>query len=53
MVKTPVENLVHHVQSATHYARICVRGKLIWRLLKTDRTSVTKLRLSDFYREER
>jgi hypothetical protein len=30
-----------------------VRGKLIWKSLKTDRISVAKLRLSDFHREER
>jgi len=51
--KTPVANLVRHVQSGTYYARIRVRGKLIWKSLKTDRISVAKLRLSDFHREER
>lgn len=51
--KTPVANLVRHVQSGNYYARIRVRGKLIWKSLKTDRISVAKLRLSDFQREER
>jgi len=51
--KTPVANLVRHIQSGTYYARIRVRGKLIWKSLKTDRISVAKLRLSDFHREER
>ena len=51
--KTPVANLVRHVQSGTYYARIRVRGKLIWKSLKTDRISVAKLRLSDFHKEER
>lgn len=51
--KTPVANLVRHVQSGNYYARIRVRGKLIWKSLKTDRISVAKLRLSDFHREER
>ncbi|MCO5053524.1 MAG: hypothetical protein M9920_14670 [Verrucomicrobiae bacterium] len=30
-----------------------MRGKLIWKSLKTDRISVAKLRLSDFHKEER
>jgi len=34
--KTPVANLVRHVQSGNYYARIWVRGKLIWKSLKTD-----------------
>src|SRR5574340_951666 len=29
--KTPVANLVLHVQSGNYYARIRVRGKLIWK----------------------
>jgi hypothetical protein len=51
--KTPVANLVRHVQSGNYYARIRVRGKLIWKSLKTDRISVAKLRLGDFQKEER
>ena len=51
--KTPVANLVRHVQSGSYYARIRVRGKLIWKTLKTDRKSVAKLRLGDFRKEER
>jgi integrase len=51
--KTPVANLMRHVQSGNYYARIRVRGKLIWKSLKTDRISVAKLRLSDFHKEER
>ena len=51
--KTPVANLVRHTQSGNYYARIRVRGKLIWKSLKTDRISVAKLRLSDFHKEER
>jgi len=43
--KTPVANLVRHVQSGNEYARIRVRGKLIWKFLKTDRISVAKLLL--------
>lgn len=51
--KTPVANLVRHVQSGNYYARLRVRGKLIWKSLKTDRISVAKLRLGDFHKEER
>jgi hypothetical protein len=51
--KTPMANLVRHVQSGNYYARIRVRGKLIWKSLKTDRISVAKLRLGDFHKEER
>jgi integrase len=51
--KTPVANLVRHVQSGNYYARIRVRGKLIWKSLKTDRISVAKLRLGDFHKGER
>lgn len=51
--KTPVANLVRHVQSGNYYARIRVRGKLIWKSLKTDRISVAKLRLGDFHKQER
>ena len=46
-------NLVRHIQSGNYYARIRLRGKLIWKSLKTDRISVAKLRLSDFHKEER
>ncbi len=52
-LKTPVANLVRHVQSGNYYARIRVRGKLIWKSLRTDRISVAKLRLGDFHKEER
>jgi hypothetical protein len=51
--KTPVANLVRHVQSGSYYAQIRVRGKLIWKSLKTDRISVAKLRPGDFHKEER
>jgi hypothetical protein len=51
--KTPVANLVRHVQSGNYYARIRVRGKLIWKSLKTDRISVAKLRIGDFHKQER
>jgi hypothetical protein len=34
--KTPVANLIRHVHSGNDYARIRVRGKLIWKPFKTD-----------------
>ena len=49
--KMPVANLVRHVESGNYYARIRVRGKLIWKSLKTDRISVAKLRLRDFQKK--
>jgi integrase len=52
-LKTPVANLVRHIQSGIYYARIRVRGKLIWKSLKTDRISVAKVRLADFHFKER
>ena len=52
-LKTPVANLVRHIQSGNYYARIRVGGKLIWKSLKTDRITVAKLRLSDFHKQER
>ena len=51
--KTPVANLARHVQSGGYYAQIRVRGKLIWKSLKTGRISVAKLRPGDFHNEER
>ena len=44
---------MRNIQSGNYYARIRVRGKLIWKSLKTDRISVAKLRLSDFHKGER
>jgi integrase len=50
--KTPIANLVCNTASGTYYARVRVKGKLIWKSLKTDRLSVAKLRLGDFLKEE-
>ena len=50
--KTPIANLVRNTASETYYARVRVKGKLIWKSLKTDRLSVAKLRLGDFLKEE-
>jgi len=51
--KTHYSNLIRYVPSGTYYARLRVKGKLIWRSLKTDVVSVAKLRLSDFEKVER
>ena len=51
--KTLVANVVRLVQSGNYYARIRVRGKLIWKSLKTDRIKVAKLRLGDYPKAER
>ncbi len=50
--KTPVANLDRNASSGIYYASVRVRGKLIWKTLKTDRMSVAKLRLGDFLKEE-
>ncbi len=51
--KTHYSNLIRYIPSGTYYARLRVKGKLIWRSLKTDVVSVAKLRLSDFEKTER
>jgi integrase len=50
--KTPIANLVRNTASGTYYARPRIKGKLIWKTLKTDRLSVAKLRLGDFLKQE-
>jgi len=50
--KTPIANLVRNTASKIYYARVRVKGKLIWKSLKTDGLSVAKLRLADFLKEE-
>ena len=50
--KTPVANLVRNSASGNYYARTRVKGKLIWKSLKTDRLGVAKLRLGDFLKDE-
>ena len=52
-VKTQFSNLVRHAPSGGFYARLRVKGKLIWRSLKTKRISVAQLKLADLEREER
>ena len=50
--KTSVANLVRNASSGIYYARVRIRGKLIWKSQKTDRMSVVKLRLGDFLNHE-
>ncbi|HEY3854087.1 MAG TPA: site-specific integrase [Verrucomicrobiae bacterium] len=49
---TPVANLVRNTASGNYYARVRLKGKLIWKSLKTDALAVAKLRLGDFLKEE-
>jgi len=49
---TPVANLVRNTASGNYYARVRLKGKLIWKSLKTDRLAVAKLRLGDFLKGE-
>jgi integrase len=50
--KTPVANLVRNTASGIYYARVRIKGKLIWKSLKADTLSVAKLRLGDFLKQE-
>ena len=49
---TPLANLVRNTASGNYYARVRLKGKLIWNSLKTDALAVAKLRLGDFLKEE-
>jgi integrase len=46
-------NLIRYVPSGIYYARFRVRGKLIWKSLKTDKITVAQLRLGDLEKDER
>ena len=50
---TQYANIVLHAPSEIYYARLRVKGKLLWRSLKTSKISIAKLRLSDLEKEER
>jgi hypothetical protein len=45
-------NLFRNTASGNYYARVRLKGKLIWKSLKTDRLAVAKLRLGDFLKGE-
>jgi len=49
---TQYANIVRHVPSAIYYARLRIKGKLIWRSLRTDKSSVAKTKLGDVEKEE-
>src|ERR1022692_4114674 len=49
---TQYANIVRHVPSGIYYARLRIKGKLIWRSLKTDKISVAKTKLGDVEKEE-
>ncbi|HEU6447028.1 MAG TPA: site-specific integrase [Verrucomicrobiae bacterium] len=51
--KTQYANLIRYVPSGTYFARFRVKGKLVWRGLKTDKISVAQLRLADEMDKER
>ncbi|MDB6112656.1 MAG: hypothetical protein JWR69_4406 [Pedosphaera sp.] len=51
--KTQYSNLVRYVPSGMFYARFRVKGKLVWRSLKTDRVTVAQMRLGDEVKKER
>jgi len=46
-------NLIRYVPSGKYFARFRIKGKLIWKTLKTDRITVAQLRLADLEKEER
>lgn len=50
---TKYANIVRHVPSGGFYARFRVRGKLLWRSLKTDSITTAQLRLADHLKGER
>jgi hypothetical protein len=45
--------LIRYVPSGTYFARFRVKGKLVWRELKTDKVRVAQLRLADEMEKER
>lgn len=53
MVKNIRDQFVRHVQSANHYARIRMRGKLIWKTPKTGRIRVARLCFNILHKEAR
>ena len=49
---TQYANIVRHVPSGIYYARLRIKGKLMWRSVKTDKISVAKTKLGDVEKEE-
>lgn len=50
---TGVQNLMRYQPSGTYFARLKVRGRVIWKSLQTNVFSVAKQRLPDLLRERR
>jgi integrase len=50
---TQYAKIIRNSSSGTYYARFRVRGKLIWKSLKTDRITVAQMRLGDLEKAER
>ena len=51
--KSQYANLIRYVPSGTYFARFRVKGKLVWRSLKTDRVTIAHTRLPDEIEKER
>ena len=49
---TQYANIVRRIPSGIYYARLRIKGKLIWRSLKTDKISTAKGKLGDVEKEE-
>lgn len=49
---TQYSNIVRQCASGIYYARLRIKGKLIWRSLQTDRISIAQAKLPDVEREE-
>jgi hypothetical protein len=50
---THYADIVRHVPSGIHYARLRIKGKLIWGSLKCDKLLIAELSLGDVEEEER
>jgi hypothetical protein len=50
--KTSAASLVRNPATETYYARVRIKGKLIWKSLAADAVAVAKLRLGDFLKPE-
>jgi hypothetical protein len=44
--------LIHYVPSGTYFARFCIKGKLVWRRLKTNKATIANTRLPDEIEKE-
>ena len=51
--KSQYANLIRYVPSGTYFARFRIKGKLVWRSLKTDKVTIAHTRLPDEIEKER